>query len=58
MLAKQRIYCTVLHILLNFVNNIGTTWLSDESLEIAECIGQAKCSGLGRRARCPGLGLY
>ena len=29
MLAIQIFYCTVLHILPNFVNNIATTWFED-----------------------------
>ena len=29
MLATQKIYCTILYILLNFVYNIGTSWFAD-----------------------------
>ena len=29
MLAKQIIYCSVLYLLFNIVNNIGTTWFAD-----------------------------
>ena len=29
MLATPKFYCTVLYILLNFVNNIGTSWFAD-----------------------------
>ena len=32
MLATQKIYCTILYILLNFVNNIGTSWFADVRL--------------------------
>ena len=32
MLATQFFYCTLLHILLIFVNNIGTTWFADVRL--------------------------
>ena len=29
MLATPKFYCTILYILLNFVNNIGTSWTRD-----------------------------
>ena len=50
-----QIYCTVLHILFSFVNNIGTTWFADEPGESAvTCQSQATRNNLGIARAPPG----